>query len=132
MLLATMRVAYNLKQMKHRPILIKAKPISETLEGWIEGNPVYKKNDVEHLTFKQNTISIDEGTICLFTGLHDSDKKRIFENDMIVDERGKEWIVYWSKQIGQFRAKCLNGPGELMLSPLCLNSQIFKNALDEK
>lgn len=120
-----------------REILIKAKGINTG--EWRFGNPVYSKGGIK-LYDKEVPLprSIDEETVCQFIGLHDREKNRIFENDILQTGDGsdnyphKNWHVYFNKVIGQYRLKNIDGPGEMNPFPLNEQGVVIGNMYDKK
>lgn len=46
-------------------------------------------------------VQVLKETVGMFTGIYDRENKEIFSGDILVDETGRDWIVYLSK--GGFR-----------------------------
>ena len=123
-----------------REILIKAKSIAG--DFWKVGHPLHTWKGEEGYVL--DTIQLLEGssqcrinvdTICIFTGLHDSEGNKLFENDIIrtgTDEDGfKMWQIVYNKVIGQYRLKRIGEPGELPMFPNNERSIYIKSVFDE-
>lgn len=116
---------------KHREILIKAKGM---LSDWETGSPHYYKEGVKLLNKSNKLETIDEETICQYVGLEDKEGNKIYENDVIqveVDEELQKWIVYYSKVVGQFRLRRINGAGEKMVFPANNRGSVIYNLHDK-
>jgi len=118
---------------EHREILIKAKK----REKWVVGNPHYFKpeNVLLYKQEKDELLHIDEKTICQYVGLEDKKGNKIYENDVIqieVDEDIQKWLVYFSKVVGQFRLRRINGAGEKMVYPANSRGLVIYNLHDKR
>lgn len=123
--------------MKHREIIVKAKNIHQE---WVTGVPVFQwvgvYQEVTSVKFLNQVgeDEVDPETLCQFTGLQDMENNRIFDNDILRTGDGsdenpyKSWQVVWSKVIGQYRLKNINGPGELPIFPSNQRGIIINNA----
>ena len=118
-----------------REILIKAKNVHGE---WLIGNPAYESNGELNLIVNKEYRTIVEETVCQFIGLQDKENNRIFENDILQTGDGtdvypyKNWHVYFSKVIGQYRLKNIDGPGEMNPFPLNQKSVVIGNMYDKK
>lgn len=124
-----------------REILIKAKVANAGY--WRTGHPVHEwqgekgyvlegLQDIESV----NQYRISEGTACQFTGLEDSKKNKIFENDIVEiayeGETPTKWVVYFNKIMGMYRLKMFSGNGERNVFPLNERAVIVGNINDLK
>jgi len=129
----------NIYSMEYRQIIVKAKNESGS---WKFGQPQYNWNgEYNDMTAIVDEVglatNINKETICQFTGLQDMENNRIFDNDILRTGDGsdedpyKSWQVVWSKVIGQYRLKNINGPGELPIFPSNQRGVIINNAHNE-
>jgi len=122
-----------------RDILVKAKNIDSPKE-WIVGVPQYNWVGKEGLELQEikntlgNAYNIEKETVCQFTGLKDSKKNDIFENDIIEityeGESATKWVVYFNKIMGVYRLKMFSGHGERMIFPLNERAVVVGNIKD--
>ena len=52
-------------------------------------------------------IEVDPDTLCQYTGLIDKNGKRIWENDIVVDEDDCYSEVFWNKKLYNYSLRCL-------------------------
>ena len=92
-----------------REILFRAKRISDG--EWIEGYYLYYKpcilsplipSEYRHCmtTLDGITTDIDPTTLSQFTGMYDKNGKRIFENDVLKNDKGLIRYVKWEMSCG--------------------------------
>lgn len=101
-----------------REILFKAK--RKDNGEWVEG--YYQKRfsstspiieGVEHLIFKSESPTvweyarIDKTTLCQYTGLTDKNGNKIWENDVVKDDRGNIYKAFWQESYYQFSWICV-------------------------
>lgn len=117
--------------LDHRPVYVKAKKKGQN--NWIIGLPQYlnEGKDANIIVDTNHLEAVETETICQFTGLLDSEKKMIFENDVVVDDKGNDWQVIFNKIIGMYRLKKINGPGERNIFPLNEKYKISFNLHDK-
>jgi hypothetical protein len=91
--------------MNTEHLIVRAK----TLEGkWIEGyyadELYFEGESYQNCILNKNIgfAEIDPETIGRFTGLHDSDGKKIWEGD-ILDENGYFFSVVWDQERAKFK-----------------------------
>lgn len=104
-----------------REILFRAKRIDDV--EWEEGNYVYDYAHNAHFILKNQIIcancindrrtdyslcdyEIDPETLCQYTGLHDKNGKRIWENDIVKCNKRNDgfefYKVIWRKEYAEF------------------------------
>jgi len=120
-----------------RDILVKAKDVSN---NWIVGVPQYNWMGADGLQLKElknvegNAYNIETETACQFTGLEDSKKNKIFENDIVEiayeGETPTKWVVYFNKIMGMYRLKMFSGNGERNVFPLNERAVVVGNIKD--
>ena len=121
-----------------RDILIKVKNLDGPKE-WVVGVPQYswdgeKGFQLEEIKNEIGAYFIRTETLCQFTGLQDSKKNNIFENDIIEityeGESATKWVVYFNKIMGVYRLKMFSGHGERMIFPLNEKAVVVDNVFN--
>ena len=90
----------------NREILFKAK--KKDNGEWVEGLPGYDMSgniaEIEtHKSFGDCRIyEIDPDTICQYTGLTDKNGEKIWENDIVRNEKGDIGVVQWFEEHAAF------------------------------
>lgn len=87
--------------------LFKAKCYDDS--EWIYGNYAYIENkhciigNIDHKIAPTYTMfEVIPETVCQCTGLKDKNRKLIFENDLVIDNVGRIWIVEYDSSIMSF------------------------------
>ena len=128
----------------NREILFKAKlkdwKTNPQQNKWVEGYYVsmketthcftedYERNPVKALHYiavgfmtdwglpnKFRCYEIDPDTLCQYTGLKDKDSNKIWENDVVRDNRGNLYKAIWQEKYYQFSWTCIKATDELLL-----------------
>ena len=85
-----------------REIFFKAK--RKDNGEWMEGDLLHTRHaDVVLISdFKDQLFRCDGNTICQFIGLADENGKRIWENDIVRNEKGDIGVVQWFEEHAAF------------------------------
>ena len=98
-----------------REILFRGKRLGDG--EWIEGQLFIDDKKEKHeilIGFVNYRISweVDPGTVGQYTGLNDKNGKQVFEGDILMDDRGKLFEVFFTEKSCSFMVKCRKAPNE--------------------
>ena len=94
-----------------REILFRGKSIYDG--KWLDGDLYHRNEEVLITNFYEGfNIAVDPSTVCQFAGMLDKTGKRIFEGDVLKDDWGKVYEVFFNARNCSFMVKLEHATNE--------------------